>query len=43
MRLEALLNDIQKVLRNVKNLEMVAASLYFAVNSLPLGIYNIFK
>lgn len=37
MRLESLLRDIQKVLSNVKNLEVVAASLYFVVNSLPLG------
>jgi len=42
MRLESLLKDIQVVLSNVKNLEIVAASLYFVVNSLPLGIY-IFK
>jgi len=39
MRLESLLNDIQTVLSNVKNLEVVAASLYFVVNSLPLGNY----
>lgn len=39
MRLESLLSDIQKVLSYVNNLEMVAASLYFVVNSLPLGIY----
>lgn len=38
MRLESLLKDIQEVLSNVKNLEIVAASLYFVVNSLPLGI-----
>ncbi|VVC25678.1 Hypothetical protein CINCED_3A000948 [Cinara cedri] len=37
MRLESLLKDIQIVLSNVKNLEVVAASLYFVVNSLPLG------
>ncbi|XP_060837150.1 uncharacterized protein LOC132919505 isoform X1 [Rhopalosiphum padi] len=37
MRLESLLKDIQEVLSNVKNLEIVAASLYFVVNSLPLG------
>jgi len=42
MRLESLLNDIQEVLNNVKNLEMVAASLYFVVNNLPLGNYYIF-
>lgn len=36
-RLEPLLNNIQKVLNNVKDLEKVAASLYFVVNSLPLG------
>lgn len=42
MRLESLLNDIQKVLSYVNNLEVVAASLYFVVNSLPLGIYSIF-
>jgi len=39
MRLESLLNNIQEVLSNVKNLEMVAASLYFVVNNLPLGNY----
>lgn len=39
MRFESLLKDIQKVLSNMKNLEVVAASLYFVVNSLPLGIY----
>lgn len=39
MRLEPLLKNIQKVLRNMKNLEVVAASLYFVVNSLPLGNY----
>lgn len=38
MRFESLLKDIQKVLSNVKNLEVIAASLYFVVNSLPLGI-----
>lgn len=38
MRLETLLKDIQEVLSNVKKLEMIAASLYFFVNSLPLGI-----
>ncbi|XP_050441522.1 uncharacterized protein LOC126846278 [Adelges cooleyi] len=37
MRLESLLTDIQKVLSHVKNLEVVAASLYFVVNNLPLG------
>jgi len=42
MRLESLLKDIQEVLSNVKNLEIVAASLYFVVNSLPLGINYIF-
>jgi hypothetical protein len=38
MRFKSLLRDIQKVLSNVKNLEVVAASLYFVVNSLPLGM-----
>ncbi|XP_050522143.1 uncharacterized protein LOC126894881 isoform X2 [Daktulosphaira vitifoliae] len=37
MRSESLLINIQKVLSHVKNLEVVAASLYFVVNSLPLG------
>lgn len=41
MRFESLLKDIQIVLSNAKNLEVVAASLYFVVNSLPLGIIRL--
>lgn len=37
-----MLNNIQKVLNNVKDLEKVAASLYYVVNSFPLGIYCLF-
>lgn len=40
MRSETLLINIQKVLSHVKNLEVVAASLYFVVNSLPLGEFT---
>jgi len=43
MRLESLFENIQEVLSNVTNLEIVAASLYFVVNSLPLGNNYILK
>lgn len=39
MRFESLLKEIQEVLSYVNDLQSVAATLYFVVNSLPLGIF----